>query len=176
MVRLLAFVTLFLCATLSRAEIDGTSNYPLGVGDLISIQVFGEDDLSMEVRLNDAGTISYPFLGEIRARGLTISQLSDLITRQLADGYLVSPNVNVTVGEYRQFFIYGEVKSPGGYPYQPSLNLQKAVALAGGFSERASSSKFYVSREGKEDGRGQKAGLNTAINPGDIITIEESFF
>lgn len=176
MARLFALLTLTFWFSLAQAELKGISEYPLGVGDLIKIQVYGEEELSMEVRLNDAGTISYPFLGEIRARGLTIGALSDLITRQLADGYLVNPNVNVTIGEYREFFIYGEVKAPGSYPFQPGLNLQKAVALAGGFGERASSSKFYVAREGEAAGRGTKAQLSSPIFPGDIVTIEESFF
>ncbi|WP_245600975.1 polysaccharide biosynthesis/export family protein [Marinobacterium jannaschii] len=152
------------------------SDYPLGSGDLLSIKVFGEEDLSLEVRLSDAGTISYPFLGELRVTGLSTGQLSLLIRDQLADGYLVRPNVNVTVLEYRQFFINGEVEKPGGYPFQPGLSLQKAVALAGGFTERASKSKVYVIHDGDEGRPPLRLRLTDSIRPGDIITIEESFF
>ena len=91
-------------------ETKGLSDYPLGAGDLISIQVFGEEELSVEVRLSDAGTISYPFLGELIVKDLTTGDLSKLIHSRLADGYLVSPNVNITVKEYRQFFIHGQVE------------------------------------------------------------------
>lgn len=157
-------------------DVNGLSDYPLGAGDLISIQVFGEEELSVEVRLSDAGTVSYPFLGELKVRDLTTGELSKLIHAQLADGYLVNPSVNVTVKEYRQFFIHGQVEKPGGYPYQPGLTLQKAVALAEGFTERASSSKFFVAREGSAETEGEKAELQTLIYPGDVITIDESFF
>ncbi|WP_415890402.1 polysaccharide biosynthesis/export family protein [Neptuniibacter sp. SY11_33] len=166
----------FVLPVQASEDVNGLSDYPLGAGDLISIQVFGEEELSVEVRLSDAGTVSYPFLGELRVRDLNTGELSKLIRDQLADGYLVNPSVNVTVKEYRQFFIHGQVEKPGGYPYQPGLTLQKAVALAEGFTERASSSKFLVAREGASEAEAEKAELQTLIYPGDVITIDESFF
>ncbi|MAY43406.1 MULTISPECIES: polysaccharide biosynthesis/export family protein [unclassified Neptuniibacter] len=172
------FIAVFvlLSFSVSAEKQVGLSDYPLGAGDLLRITVFGEDDLSVEVRLSDAGTISYPFLGELRTRGLTTGVLSESIRSQLADGYLVNPSVSVEVVEYRQFFIYGQVEEPGGYPYQPGLTLQRAVALAGGFSERASSDEFFVASEGQEEQSPVKVGINATIKPGDTVTIEESFF
>lgn len=153
------------------------SDYRLGSGDKISIQVFNEEDLNLEVILSDAGTISYPFLGEIHASGETISHLENIIIDGLKGDYLVDPKVNVSVVEYRQFYMNGEVKSPGGYPFQPGLTLDKAVALAGGFTERASKSKIYVVHEGGPTGvKKAQISLNDAVQPGDIITIEQSFF
>lgn len=160
----------------SFAEGNGLSDYSIGSGDLLSIQVFGEEDLSLEVRLSDAGTVSYPFLGELKVRGMSTGKLSELIETKLADGYLINPSVNVTVLEYRQFFVNGEVEKPGGYPYQPGLTLQKAVALAGGFTERASKTKIFVVADGKEGEDPVRIKLSTMIHPGDIITVEESFF
>lgn len=166
-----------LCASpIAFAADAGLSDYPVGSGDLLSIQVFGEEDLSIEVRLSDAGTISYPFLGELKVLGLSISQLSETIRARLANGYLIDPNVNVAVLEYRQFYINGEVDKPGGYPYQPGLTLQKAVALAGGFTERASKSKVYVIHDGEEGKPPQKLSLGSLVRPGDVVTVEESFF
>lgn len=167
--------TLLIFCSVVKAESSALSDYRLGSGDLLSIQVFGEEDLSMEIRLSDAGTIAYPFLGELRILNLTIGNLSSMIEEGLADGYLLDPQVSITVKEYRQFFINGEVKEPGGYPYQPGLSLQKAVALAGGFTERASKSKLFVSHDG-ETSDPSLVKLNTQIKPGDIITIEQSFF
>jgi protein involved in polysaccharide export with SLBB domain len=141
------FAALLLSLTLG-AHAEGMSDYRMSVGDLIKIQVYGEDELSPELRLSDAGTISYPFLGELTALGLTTGELSQLLADRLADGYLIDPSVNVTILEYREFYIDGAVNKPGGYPYQPGLTLQRAVSLAGGFTERASSSKFFVVREG----------------------------
>ncbi|WP_293268644.1 polysaccharide biosynthesis/export family protein [Neptunomonas sp.] len=159
------------------ARSEGLSDYRLGSGDLLGIKVFGEDDLSVEVRMSDAGTISYPFLGELRVKGLTTGALGDMLATQLRDGYLVNPSVSVTVLEYREFYINGAVKKPGAYPYQPGLTLQRAVSMAGGFTERASSSKFYLAHEkSASDIKPDKVKLNARIVPGDVITIKESFF
>lgn len=159
------------------AQVEGLSEYRLGSGDLMSVQVFGEDDLSLETRLSDAGTISYPFIGEIKVKGLTIGELSQHITEKLADGYLISPSVNVTVVEYRQFFVNGEVEKPGGFAFLPGLTLQKAVALAGGFTERASKSKIFVTRESASgEQTTYQADLESKIFAGDIVNIEQSFF
>ncbi|WP_417227613.1 polysaccharide biosynthesis/export family protein [Amphritea sp.] len=151
------------------------SDYQLGSGDMVKITVFGEEELSLETRLSDAGTISYPFLGELEVLDLTTSQLSEKIASGLADGYLLNPNVNVMVLEYREFFINGEVKKPGSYPFQPGLTLQKAVAIAGGFTERASKSKIFIQHDGNT-GEPTMVELSQQVSPGDIITIEQSFF
>jgi polysaccharide export outer membrane protein len=165
---------MMLCASsLVLAESSGLSDYPVGSGDLLSIQVFGEADLSAELRLSDAGTLSYPFLGELRVQGLTIGQLSELIRSRLADGYLVNPNVNVTVLEYRKFYINGEIKSPGAYFYQPGLTLERAVTLAGGFTDNASESKVYVIHDGEEGEPLTKLNLGSLILPGDSVTVWE---
>ena len=153
------------------------NHYSLGSGDVISINVFGEGDLSLDkVRLNDAGKFSYPFLGEIDAAGKTASQLEQQLVSGLKDGYLVAPRVSVRILEYRDFFVNGEVKSPGGYPFKPGLTLRKAIALAGGFTERASKSKLSIIRDADADRTPQQASLETRIMPGDLITIEQSFF
>jgi len=94
----------------------------------------------------------------------------------LKGDYLVDPSVNVSVVEYRPFYINGEVKTPGGYPYQPGLTLRKAVALAGGFKERASKTKISLLSERALDGKQRQVGIDEVLNPGDIITVEQSFF
>ena len=153
------------------------TQYQLAAGDVIKISVFGEPDLSIDtVRLNDAAAFSYPFIGEISARGLTASQLEALITRRLKGDYLVDPRVSVSILEYREFFISGEVKEPGGYPYQPGLTLRSAIALAGGLTERASRRGMTIIRDGDTSRQPEVAGMDTAVMPGDIITIDQSFF
>ena len=158
-----------------QASDEGLSNYRLGSGDKISITVFDEKELSLEkIRLSDAGTISYPMLGEIKILGLTVSQLEKLITNQLKGRYLVDPKVTVTIDEYRQFFVNGMVKSPGGFPYQPGLTIRQAVSLAGGFQDRADRDKIMVIHD--DDKTPHNEGLGTPVEPGDTITVEESFF
>lgn len=153
------------------------SSYRLGAGDVVNIRVFGEEDLSKEkIRLTDAGTVPYPVLGELRVLGMTVGDLERLITDGLKGRYLVNPRVSVQIDEYRPFYVNGMVEKPGGYPYQPGLTVRKAASLAGGFKERASVSKMYVIREGDLAQKPVKVDLNTVIGPGDILTIEESFF
>ena len=77
--------------------------------------------------------------------------------------------------EYRFFFIHGEVKKPGGYPYEPGMTVNQAVALAGGVTERASRDKIFITREASKSTQ-ENANLNTKVSPGDTVTIEQRFF
>ena len=172
--RFILILALIFSSHIQLSYAEGFSDYQLGSGDKISIKVFGEEELSSEFSLSDAGTISYPFLGEINALNKTIGQLTKHITQRLSDGYIVNPNVNIQVIVYREFYINGEVEKPGAYPYQPGLTLQKAAALAGGYTERASRSKIYVMSDGAS--KRSKVKSNHKIQPGDVITIQESFF
>ncbi|PTQ89078.1 polysaccharide biosynthesis/export family protein [Agitococcus lubricus] len=152
------------------------SDYRLGAGDKLGITVFNEKELSMEVLLSDAGTFLYPFLGEIAAKNKTIGELKSMLTQQLKDGYLVDPKVYVSIIEYRPFFVNGEVSKPGGYPYQPGLTIRKAISLAGGLTPRASLAKIFVIHENDPTGVPRLANLDTVIVPGDIVTVDQSFF
>ena len=155
---------------------DGGSFYRLGPGDEIAISVFGEEDLSMEFRLNDTGILNYPLLGELQLGGLSVIELEQLIAGGLKGPYLIDPDVTVSIKEYRAFYLSGEVRKPGGYPFQPGLTVEKAIALAGGFTERASRSKIDVNRaEGSSDSA-VRIKLTDAVNPGDVITVHQSFF
>lgn len=172
----LSLVLAFVCSffTISSCAQEVVSDYRLSAGDEVEITVYGEEDLSVQLGLSDAGTISYPLLGELNIYSMSTGEVSELIRRQLADGYLVNPNVSVRVLTYREFFINGQVEKPGAYPYQPGLSLQKAVALAGGFTERASENDIFITKDGSNSK--QKAKTNAIIQPGDVITVEESFF
>lgn len=152
------------------------ASYRLGAGDRISIKVFGEDDLSMEVLISDSGVINYPFLGELSVKDITIAQLESRIDRGLRGDYLVNPNVNVAITDYRPFFIQGEVEKPGAYPFQPGLTISKAVTIASGFTERAARSKLYIVRADDPKQNERVVAPNDQVRPGDLIVIRESFF
>ncbi len=153
------------------------ADYKLGTGDTVSIQVHGEDDLSFETRIGGDGTIRYPFLGDIKVTGRTVAQVRWLIADGLKGDYLDDPSVNVSVIEYRPFFILGEVKNPQHYAYQPGLTVRQAIAIAGGMTERASDEKIELKRfVNGELTVIQNVQLDMAIEPGDTITIAQSFF
>jgi polysaccharide biosynthesis/export protein VpsN len=153
------------------------STYQLGSGDMITIRVLGEDDLKRErVRLSDAGTISFPVLGEIRVKGLTVGALEEQITSGLKGRYLLNPRVTVSIDEYRNFFVNGMVEKPGGYPFAPGMTVRKAISVAGGLKERASRDKMTIIRDDDPKQTPRRVDLNTVVLPGDILTVEESFF
>ena len=179
LIAILLFAGLALAGAVAGAQSrdNAFSNYRLGAGDVISIQILGEDDLKRErIRLSDAATISYPILGEIRLLGKTVAELEILIRDGLSGRYLLNPQVTVTINEYRSFYVNGQVQKPGGYSFIPGLTVRKAVSLAGGFKERASQEKIFVIREDDPSQTPKRVDLNAAVNPGDIITVEESFF
>ena len=153
---------------------DDNFKYTLSTGDRIKIQVYGEDDLTLEIKLDDDGIISYPFLGDILVKGLSMGELENKIKNGLQDGYLRQPNVNVSILQYRPFYINGEVRKPGAYPFEPGLKVQQAISTAGGFTERASEKKIYVIHP--ERNKKVKITKDSYVQPGDIITVDESFF
>lgn len=174
-------ILILLASLLASANVpawaDGNSQYRLASGDVIRINVFGEKDLSFEeIILSDAGTFSYPFIGEVQARDKTAAEIEQILIEKLRGDYLMDPRVSVRVLKYRQFYISGEVKEPGGYPYQPGLTLRSAAALAGGLTERASTNRITIIREHDPARRPVPATLDTPVNPGDTITIDQGFF
>jgi polysaccharide export outer membrane protein len=165
---------LFFSSLLVIADSEG---YSLGAGDVIRINVYGEPDLSFDSMLvGESGKISYPFLGEIIVKGITLSQLENKLLSGLKPDFLIDPKISVSIVEYRPFYISGEVTTPGSYPYKPGLKLRQAVSMAQGFTERASQTKIYVVHDTDPSAKRHKADLSYNVRPGDTITVEESFF
>jgi protein involved in polysaccharide export with SLBB domain len=164
-------------STATDVRSSALSSYKLAAGDVISIRVLGEDEFTREkIRLTDAGTISFPAIGEIKVLGRTLGDLESIVVKGLKGRILVNPKVSVQIDEYRPFYVNGMVERPGGYPFQPGLTVRKAVSLAGGFKERAAMNKIFIIREDDREQKPSKVDLSTMIGPGDILTIEESFF
>ncbi|MFT7674236.1 MAG: protein involved in polysaccharide export with SLBB domain [Gammaproteobacteria bacterium] len=150
------------------------AEYQLDAGDLIKIVVYDEPDLSLETRVDSVGVINYPFIGQLTLRGKSVDEVKQQLVKGLKGDYLINPEVTVTIVDYRQFFVIGRVKKPGGFAYQPGLTVQKSISLAGGFDARANKEDIFLTR-GKE-GQSKKTTLDTIIYPGDVISVERSFF
>ena len=172
--RYVAATLLILLTSFASAQQSGS--YVLGAGDRIAISVFGQMDLSMEFTLGDNGSVNYPFLGEIVIEGLTMPELEQRITDGLQGDYLIDPDVTVSITQYRLFFLNGEVDRPGGYPYQPGLTLEKALALAGGLTPRAARDKIVVKLASGSPGAEVSINMSDPIHAGDVITVPQSFF
>lgn len=150
--------------------------YRLGVGDRLRVDVFGEPDLSIEAAVDPTGRLNYPLLGSIAALGKTSRELQTAITTGLAAGYLVNPDVRVTVVQYRPFYVIGQVRKAGAYPFVTGLTVEKAIALAGGFTPLASTRRIFVLREDAPGDQRLRVGLDAAVLPGDTLLIEEGLF
>ena len=181
--RKLTFVLLLLfwCQpSLAQAELSGAAqenrSYVLDIGDVIEVTVYGEDDLSMPLEINGTGVVNYSFVGRLALLGKTVAVVEQEITELLKGDYLLRPEVSVMVTKYRPFFIMGMVLSPGSYPYQPGLTVRRAITIAGGLTPGASSSKWYLIAERASKDARHKVSEDDPVNPGDTITIEESFF
>ena len=154
-----------------------STQYRLASGDTIKVLVYDESDLTVEAQIDDSGTLNYPFLGKLKVKGLTVGELQTLIHKGLLGDYLINPKVLVSIVEYRQFFISGEVERPGGFPFLPGLTVGKAVSLAEGLTERANKKAIYiVSDDDEATAKPRRVRLSSPVKPGDIITIEQSFF
>lgn len=175
----LAFTAKLLIATLLAGTLPTlalSQSYTLGSGDMLRITTFGEEDLSGEFEVSSSGSISFPLIGSVPAKGLSLDQLEVRIESMLMDGYLKSPNVSIEVLNYRPFYILGEVKEPGSYAYVSGMTILNAIALGGGFTYRAEEEEFTVIRGNDPAKKSRKVGPEAAVLPGDVITVDERFF
>jgi polysaccharide export outer membrane protein len=151
--------------------------YTVGQGDRLQVGVFGEPTLTGEYAVDGTGTISMPLLRSVRVAGLTTRQVSQRITTRLRKKFLRNPNVSVEVTTFRPFYILGEVTNSGQYPYVDGMDVQTAVAIAGGFTPRARQSRFKITRKDANNRSRTLTLRRTAIlQPGDTIVVEERFF
>lgn len=136
--RLAVCLVLFLLLPIAVA-VGANSAYRIGEGDLLLIKVYDMDDLTTTVRVDADGQIGFPLIGQVNVDGLTIQQVRDRISAELADGYLVNPQVSVLIQEYRsnKIVIIGEVVRPGLYEMQGEMSLLELISRAGGLTPDA---------------------------------------
>ncbi|HAS8598011.1 TPA: polysaccharide export protein [Vibrio vulnificus] len=150
-------------------------DYHLGTGDKIEIIVYGEDDLSMKLKIGKAGLVNFPYIGEVKLTGRTPSEIETEIEKRLRGDYLLNPMVTVNLESFRLFYISGEVEQPNGYEYQPRLTVEQAIAMAGGFTDRADKGDINI-RSGSTLELIEDVELTHPVNPGDTVIVEQSFF
>ncbi len=163
--------------TVSALRQSDDSLYRLGPGDKLRITVFNETDLSGDFAIDGQGFVRLPLLGQIQAAGLTSFALESRIAEAFTGGgYLVSPRVAVEITGYRPFYILGEVAKPGEYPYVNSMTAPNAIALAGGFTDRATQSIIYVRHQGETTEHEISLDESARIYPGDMVRVRRSTY
>ncbi len=162
----------------------------IGRMDNVEIRVFREDDLTTRGQLSGEGTISMPLIGSVRLEGLTTDQAAAAITRKLADGYLVKPEVSVSIEARirKTVTVLGQAQRPGVFelPAHRQLTLVEAIGMAGGVTRIANSKKITLKRAGGSGEGGvsivnlsditKGEGKDIPLRDGDVITIPESLF
>jgi polysaccharide export outer membrane protein len=157
-------------------------------GDQVAVEVFGEDDLRTNGRLNSEGNLTVPLLGSIHLAGLTPTQAASRVTELYSRDYLVNPKINVMLVSYgsRRFVMLGQIGHPGIFEMPPGgMDLLEAVAMAGGYTRIAAPERITVRRHtasgdqilkvnGKRVAKGKGGGF--LVEPGDTITVGESIF
>ncbi|MBU4305643.1 MAG: polysaccharide export protein [Candidatus Omnitrophica bacterium] len=175
---------------MAKDTTEETKAYTVGVEDLLEISVLEPDQLSQVVNVAPDGRISFPYVGSIEVKDLTIPQIQEKIQHALADGYMKHPVVLVSLRESRsrKFFVYGEVIKPGAYSIAENTTVLRAISMAGGFTKFGSSSRVKVLRpKGNEPGyqtikidikkvMNSDSGEDILIKAGDMVVISEGVF
>lgn len=152
------------------------ASYLLGSGDKVRLTLYGDDSFSGEYHVSPDGMVSLPLIGNIPARDRTVSELRDAVSRALINGYYNDPRVSAEIVKFRPFYILGEVNRPGEYPFADELTLDKAVAIAGGYTYRANSRTISLRRSGANVSQRVRVDQTVLIAPGDTIEILERYF
>ncbi|WP_241557962.1 polysaccharide biosynthesis/export family protein [Falsirhodobacter deserti] len=174
-------------------------SYGIRPGDTLRIEVAEDEAMSRDVLVLPDGTISFPTVGSVRARGMSTQQLASVIRNGIAGDYAVPPTVNVAVTaipepkpprevqkQVMNIYLMGEVASPGVKEVSPGVTLLQALAQGGGFTEFAATKRVQLRRIDPASGqekvwmldysqmaRGGLAGGNVRLAEGDVVLVPE---
>lgn len=147
------FKWIFTVITFVLSGLAFAADIELGPGDTLRVNVYGHPDLSLETRVSESGSISYPLIGEVKVSGLSPAAAQKKIAGMLErGGYLRNPQVNISVAQNQsqQVSVLGQVTRPGRYPVDGKRSLTDILALAGGMTQDAGDTVTLVrSRNGK---------------------------
>jgi polysaccharide biosynthesis/export protein len=164
--------------------------YVIGIDDVMDISVLQPEKLLTTVTVSPDGSITFPYIGSVAAKGLTLTQIQEEIQTRLGNGYMKYPVVAVSLRESRsrRYFVYGEVMKPGTYNLDANTTVLRAISMAGGFNKFGSSSRVKVLRPLKNkpgydvikvnikslmDGSTQE---DVVLQPEDIVVVSEGVF
>jgi polysaccharide biosynthesis/export protein len=161
-------------APVVHAAADGP--YILDTGDKLRVFVYGQPNLSRAYTVDQEGIITVPLINDVRARGRTTRDVEETITHRLGAEFVRDPQVTVDILQNRPFFIYGEVRAGGQYPFVSGMTVETAIAIAGGYSERASTRSYRITR--RNGGFSDQIDVpgDFLVLPGDTVYVNERFF
>jgi len=170
----------------SAAGFSYSADYIIGPGDVLEISVYDNPDLQTRVRVDTSGTIVMPLLGQVEVTELTTARVGQKITALLADGYLVNPQVNVFVTDFRskKVVVLGRIKQPGLIELSGSISLLELISRAGGLEKDAGETATVKRKVDGKDSimpidlesliEGGDMSQNIAILDGDTVVISKA--
>lgn len=188
-VYLIALCGFVAASPLHAEEAAASADYLVGVDDIILIMVIQPDKLESELTVSPDGAITFPYIGKVLVKGLTLMQIQENIQTRLAE-YMKYPVVTVSLRESRSrmFFVYGEVRLPGAYPIQQNMSVLRAVSMAGGFTPVAATNDVKILRSKADNTSNETLSADVSgvmqgktendlkIQAGDVITVSKRFF
>lgn len=186
MKRMMNMLVLALFITSMTVNIVGAEDYKLAAGDVLTIGVWGFEDLQgEELVVRPDGKVNFPLVGEVQAAGLTGSELTSKLTTGLGE-YVKNPQVTVNVFKFHttRIYVLGEVAKPGMYELEKQHNLLDAIGIAGSYTEEAAKKKVIIIRK-DQTGDPIKVNLmniwekgdmtqNYALNDGDVVYLSDN--
>ena len=155
------------------------ATYRVGPGDTLRISTYMETELTNSFTVLPSGKLAFPLTGEVDVAGLTTEEIRAMLEQRLVAGGMVKgAKLAVNIEEFRPIYILGEVAKPGRYPFEANMTLQRAVAVAGGYTVRANSRQLIVRRDG--DSANRRIPLEVkhqfSLRPGDTLTVPKRYF
>lgn len=189
MVLVISFGTVITSAFCSAGESNGDRlQYKVGLGDVLNINVLDHDELKTSAPVTSDGLISFPYIGSIQVKGMSLSEIEKEIEKRLSSSYIKYPVVSVTLTSFEnvKFFVYGEVRNPGRFILEGNMTVMKAISTAGGITQDGLYGKVKLRRKQKGGGEYKEINLdlkNTKessmncdmlIEDDDVIVVERS--
>ena len=160
-------------------------NYVVGSGDVLKIDVYDHADLQKTVRVSNTGSIVIPFIGQVQVGGMTIPDITKQLTLLLADGYIVNPQVNIFIEEFRskKVIVLGQVNKPGIAKLRGATTFLEIISQAGGLKPDAGDTATIKRiKDGKQEVfivniksivEGGDLSQNILIHDGDTIYVSK---
>ncbi len=165
-----------LCALLlsSQPALGQGKEYLLGPRDVVALTIFagGEEQQQVDLTLSGQGMINVPFIGAVKAEGLTVPQLEEVITAPLARDYFVDPEVNIRIKEYHSlhYYISGAIKEPGLYEMTSEASLMELIAKAGGVLPERGNVAYILRNSSENMGEGEE--IQDVISDRDPLKVD----
>ncbi len=173
--RLTSALTALIIAAIPLAGL--AQDFVISDGDLLKITVYDNPDLTTRTLVSSNGIITFPLVGDVKVAGLHIREAEKRIAKLLSKGYINDPQVTILITETKNVvYVTGEVQKPGKYEAGPNMTVIKAIAEAGGLTDKASPGRTKITREAGKKESTFGARMNDRVRPGDVISVPESFF